>query len=123
MDNFIVTLPKLTSSINYSFWEICVKLALTLITYLSTVFAAKDMLNTLALYCQIYKAWILAFLFNFLFLFSFLFFILESRIRIRVISWSYCHPSVTLDNTVTVTVTQSYGYMEHDRRFKNNNII
>ena len=102
-----------TSSINYSFWEICVKLALALITYLSTVFTAKDMLNTSALYCQIYKAWILAFLFNFLFLFSFLFFILESRIRVRVMSWSYCHPSVTLDKTVTVT--QSYGYMEHDR--------
>ena len=42
-------------------------------------------------------------------LFPFTFFLLLSllrfRIRDRVTSWSHCHTSVTLDDTVTVTVT------------------
>ena len=71
--------------------------------------------------CQIYEAWTLAFLFNFLFLF--LFFILGSRVRIRLMSQSYCHTSVTLDDTVIVMVTQSHRHMEYSKQFKNNNIL
>jgi len=48
--NFITTLPKLTSLANYSFWKICIKSTLTLITYSRAIFIANNMLNTLALY-------------------------------------------------------------------------
>jgi len=48
MDNFIATLPKLTSSANYSFWEICVKSTLVLIIYSRAVFT-DGVLNASAL--------------------------------------------------------------------------
>ena len=47
--NFITTLPKLTGPTNYIFWEIHIKLTLTLITYPKVVFTADDMLNASAL--------------------------------------------------------------------------
>ena len=49
MANFVTTLFKLTSPTDYSFWEICVKSTLALITYSEAVFTAKDMRNALAL--------------------------------------------------------------------------
>jgi len=49
MANFITTLPKLTSPTNYSFWKICVKSTLALITYPEAVFTTNDMLNALEL--------------------------------------------------------------------------
>jgi len=49
MANFVTTLPKITSSVDYIFWEIYIKSILALITYSKAVFIAKDMLNTLAL--------------------------------------------------------------------------
>jgi len=72
---------------------------------------------------QICEAWILVFSFKVLFLFSFHIFILGSRVRVRVTLQLHCHKSVTLDNTVTVIVTQSCGYIEHSRRFENNDVI
>ena len=67
----------------------------------------------------------LVFSFNvlFLFFFSFYIFILESRVKVRVTSQSHCHTSVTSDDMVTVMITQSYGHIEYNRRFKNNDII
>ena len=50
MANFVTTLSKLTSLANYPFWEIYVKLTLALIAYPRTIFTAKDILNTLALF-------------------------------------------------------------------------
>jgi len=47
--NFITTFSKLTSLAKYSFWEICVKSALILITYPKAVFIVEDMLNALIL--------------------------------------------------------------------------
>ena len=49
MVNFIATLPKLTGSAGYLFWEICVKLTFALITYSEAVFTTDNMLNALAL--------------------------------------------------------------------------
>ena len=49
MANFVTTLPKITSSVDYIFWEIYIKSILALITYSEAVFTDKDMLNTLAL--------------------------------------------------------------------------
>ena len=37
MANFVTTLPKLTSLIDYSFWEIYVKLTFALIAYSGTI--------------------------------------------------------------------------------------
>jgi len=47
--NFIATLLKLSGFTDYSFYEIHVKSAITLIIYSSTVFTAKDMLNVFVL--------------------------------------------------------------------------
>ena len=49
MANFVATLPKLTSLVDYPFWKIHVKLILTLITYPRAVLTAEGMLNALAL--------------------------------------------------------------------------
>jgi len=47
--SFVTTFPKLTSLANYSFWEICVKSTLALITYSGAVFTADNILNALTL--------------------------------------------------------------------------
>jgi len=47
--NFVNTLSKLTSSVDYPFWEICVKSTLAFITHSEAVFTANNMLNALAL--------------------------------------------------------------------------
>ena len=49
MANFITILSKLTSSTDYSFWEICIKSTLTFIIYSRTVFTTNNILNALAL--------------------------------------------------------------------------
>ena len=49
MANFVTTLSKLTSLVDYLFWEIYVKLTHALIAYPRTIFTVQDMLNTLAL--------------------------------------------------------------------------
>jgi len=49
MANFVTTLPKLTSLIDYYFWEIHVKLTFALIAYSGTIWTTKDMLNALTL--------------------------------------------------------------------------
>ena len=59
------------------------------------------------------------FLLNFLFHFYFIFDLFSiSRVSIRVTSWSYCHTSVTSDDTVTVIVTQNM--IEDSSRAKSN---
>ena len=50
MANFVATLFKLTSPVNYSFWEIHIKSTLVLIIYPKALFTTEDMLNTLALH-------------------------------------------------------------------------
>jgi len=47
MANFVTILPKLTDSVDYSFWEIYVKLTFALIAYSSTIWTTKNMLNVL----------------------------------------------------------------------------
>ena len=45
MANFIATLPKLTGTADYSFWEIHIKSIFALITYFEAVFTTDDILN------------------------------------------------------------------------------
>jgi len=47
--NFIITLPKLTGSADYFFWEIHIKSNFALIIYSGAVFTADNMLNVLVL--------------------------------------------------------------------------
>jgi len=49
MANFIATLPKLTGTADYSFWEIHIKSTFALITYFEAIFTTDDMLNVLVL--------------------------------------------------------------------------
>ena len=49
MANFVITLPKLTSTTDYFFWKIHVKLTLALIIYPGAVFTTNDILNALVL--------------------------------------------------------------------------
>ena len=49
MANFITTLPKLTSLVDYLFRKSCVKSTLALTTYSRAVFTIEDILNVLAL--------------------------------------------------------------------------
>jgi len=49
MANFITTLSKLTSLVDYPFRESCVKSTLALTTYSRAVFTTEDILNVLAL--------------------------------------------------------------------------
>jgi len=49
MANFITTLSKLTSLVDYPFRENCVKSTFALTTYSRTVFTTEDILNVLAL--------------------------------------------------------------------------
>ena len=48
MANFVATLSKLISLVDYSFQEICVKSNLALIIYLRAVFTIEDILSVLA---------------------------------------------------------------------------